>query len=730
MDCVGNNGMGRRVRPKTGDAQEGVPEVLKTDSYKFWHLWMLRWISKNSEGKLGSLTQVETHLCARGTKFSHLKNVLVTGTHRAVQCLNQTVAEEDLAILEKVAREHIGFSDEQKSFPLLWGGIVTPDSINQFSDLGTDFSGVPLSQKTFGGFGDIVKELGGNLPIRVTAVEEGTVVGINDPIFTVTNTHAKFSWLPQYVESILMKTWYPVTVSSGSLAIRLVLRHAARLAGVSEQDIALYEPFGLNDFGFRGVSSQETAEIGGEAHLKVFCGTDNVSSMFADRDFEKNVSSAGLSVRATEHSIMLATGLFGEIETIRRFLRGCPTDKILSLVSDTYNFPRALAAFSGTLTEEVNKRMWDPVNGQFGRVVIRPDSGEPTECVIRALLALSLGGYNSKTKPIARKGFGYFVSLPDHIKIILGDGVDFPTVCKTLVAILDEGFDPTDVIYGSGGALLQRLDRDTLQFAIKPHKYVYTDPTTGETTNIVSASKTPIEGSKKSMSNEEVQAKISKQAMVVVLDPLHPENVAPAPAIAQIRQKINKEILRIEAQDKDIINEWLQSQADGANFCRARVHNPELDVPKFTCSAERRVFQELYPQEGWIQSPTALQLADNIITKAAASSGDNSLSSEHRAYVEKCIKSFKMVAEHNVFPENSFIQLEHVERPPDFDVLLQEDQKLADAIQEKLGAAQKETATFRAPQEVQADIPLPKRDFSTFLQLGQDRSPLKQYHQQ
>ena len=125
----------------------------------------------------------------------------------------------------------------------------------------------------------ILSQHGGKLPVRIRAVPEGTLVDTKNVLFTVENTDPEVPWLTNYLETLLVQAWYPITVATNSWACKqLIIQYMER---TSETMDAI--PFMLHDFGYRGVSSVETAGIGGAAHLVNFLGTDTIAGILVAR---------------------------------------------------------------------------------------------------------------------------------------------------------------------------------------------------------------------------------------------------------------------------------------------------------------------------------------------------------------------------------------------------------------------------------------------------------------
>ena len=228
----------------------------------------------------------------------------------------------------------------------------------------------------------------------------------------------------------------------------------------------------LHDFGFRGVSSRESAGIGGAAHLVNFSGTDNLRSIKIVKDYYNN-KCAGFSIPANEHSTVSSWGKGNEVDACRNMLKQYPTGPV-SCVSDTWNIYNSCEnIWGGVLKEEVMAR--------DGITIIRPDSGNPIKVVPKCLEILGRKfGYTINNK-------GYKV-LDPHVGMIQGDGVDRELVDPLLNAIESNGWSSDNITLGSGGALLQKLNRDTNRFAFKcsdtirngDHYPVYKSPVDAE----------------------------------------------------------------------------------------------------------------------------------------------------------------------------------------------------------------------------------------------------------
>lgn len=306
----------------------------------------------------------------------------------------------------------------------------------------------------------IVNELNGRIPVKIKAVPEGTVIPSKNVLVTIENTDPRVPWIVNHIEtSLLRAVWYPTTVATTSFAIKKLIRKWAQKTGGTEN------VFWLNDFGARGVSSGESAEIGGAAHLVNFFGTDTDEGVLHAMDYY-DADVCGFTVPASEHSVTIVHGEENEIEAYRYFLERYPSG-IISIVSDSYDLYNAVDnIFGKSLKEKITERN--------GKVVIRPDSGHPPTVCVRILKSLykNFGGIVND--------FGYKV-LNEKVGVIYGDYISYGMIDDILAAMEEAGFSTDNIIFGMGGALLQQVHRDTYKFAMKVS---YAEFTNGESVNV------------------------------------------------------------------------------------------------------------------------------------------------------------------------------------------------------------------------------------------------------
>ncbi|UNA01776.1 nicotinamide phosphoribosyl transferase [Vibrio phage PVA8] len=381
--------------------------AIATDSYKVSH-W-----SQFPRGLEYSQYYVES----RGGKFD---KIMVDGMAYMCRILEKGVSMNDVKRAKRLFKKHFGSE--------------------VFNDKGWDI---------------IVNELKGKLPIKIRAVKEGTVVPVKHPILTIENTDPRFGWLPGYLETFILRAlWYPTTVATISFEVKKIIRQFMKKT-VDDERIAEQEPFKLHDFGSRGVSSGESAAIGGSAHLKNFLGTDTVEALVAVEElYAEDVEDfiAGFSIPAREHS---TTTIYKEVGEDQAFLNSIEQwgAALYACVMDSYDYEAAMNRVSTGRFKEL-------IISKGGTFVARPDSGVPVDVVMKGLEILGKNvGYTINSK-------GYKVLHPSY-RIIQGDGVNIEEIRRILSYMESKGWSAENIAFGMGGGLLQQLDRDTQRFAMK-----------------------------------------------------------------------------------------------------------------------------------------------------------------------------------------------------------------------------------------------------------------------
>nr|KAG5687412.1 hypothetical protein BaRGS_004914 [Batillaria attramentaria] len=330
----------------------------------------------------------------------------------------------------------------------LAGPVVTKEKIQEAKELYNAHFGQDVFNED--GWNYILEHHRGYLPLRIKAVPEGTVVPTKNVLFTVENTDPKCYWLTNYFETLLVQVWYPLTVATNSRCQKEIIAKyldetADNLGGL---------PFKLHDFGFRGSSSVESAGIGGASHLVNFMGTDTIAAISTARTFY-HCPMAGFSIPAAEHSTITTWGVEGEYEAFKNMLTKFPNG-LVAVVSDSYNIWNACEHVWGEQLKDLVVKRGD--NG--GALVVRPDSGNPPEVVVKVLDILG----NKFGSTVNSKGFRM---LPPYLRVIQGDGISYESLGAILENMKKHGWSADNLAFGSGGALLQRMDRDTQKCAFK-----------------------------------------------------------------------------------------------------------------------------------------------------------------------------------------------------------------------------------------------------------------------
>lgn len=316
----------------------------------------------------------------------------------------------------------------------------------------------------------IVTQHQGRLPVKICAVPEGTLVPLKNVLVTIVNTDPRCYWLTTWLETLLLQAvWYPTTVATNSWRAKQVINDALIESCDSPETELLFR---MHDFGFRGVSSVESAAIGGAAHLVNFMGTDTaVACLAVRRAYHEKM--AGFSIPASEHSVICMWGKDAEQDAMQNMVtkfgkRGA----IFACVSDTYDIWNAVSTIWG-------HNLKNQIVDSGSTLVVRPDSGDPTTVPIDVVRMLSEKfGYSVNSK-------GYKV-LPQSVRVIQGDGITVDTIPVILKNLLSAGFSAENLAFGQGGGLLQKVDRDTYRFAMKASagqvdrqwRDVYKDPVT------------------------------------------------------------------------------------------------------------------------------------------------------------------------------------------------------------------------------------------------------------
>lgn len=313
----------------------------------------------------------------------------------------------------------------------------------------------------------------GYLPLLIKAVPEGTRVPLRVPMVTIENTDPNCFWLTNSIESLFScENWLPSTSATIAASYRDILDEWAETTGS--------DPFGVqfqaHDFSLRGMTSAESSASSGAGHLLSFTGTDSIPAIchleeFYGADVEKEL--VGTSIPATEHSVMCAHGQ-DELASYRHLLTKVYPTGLVSVVSDTWDLWNVLREVLPTLKTEILTR--------DGKLVIRPDSGDPVDIICGTPLAswprlqMKMVATTPEQKGVIEvlwDTFGGTINekgykvLDSHVGAIYGDSITREranAICDRLAA---KGFASSNIVFGVGSYTYQYQTRDTFGFALK-----------------------------------------------------------------------------------------------------------------------------------------------------------------------------------------------------------------------------------------------------------------------
>lgn len=322
--------------------------------------------------------------------------------------------------------------------------------------------GEPFNYK---GWMGIVEKHNGYFPIRIKAVAEGAIVPVSNVLVKVETTDPEFFWVAGWIETALLRAvWYPTSIGTRSWNMKKKILQYLEL---TSDDPWAEINWKLQDFGARGVSSGESAELGGMAHLINFMGSDTVEGILcANRNY--NCEMAGFSIPASEHSTMTSYGRQNEIEACRNKIKlFAKPGKLFAVVSDSWDIFHCVEhIWCGELLEDIKN--------SGATLVIRPDSGVPHEVILKILQIIErkLGITNDRKTGVWINSKGYKV-LPDFFRIIQGDGIkDETTIDQIYSHLVKNAWSASNLGFGSGGGLLQIVNRDTQRFAYKCNRAI------------------------------------------------------------------------------------------------------------------------------------------------------------------------------------------------------------------------------------------------------------------
>lgn len=324
---------------------------------------------------------------------------------------------------------------------------ITMEDINEAESF-LKLHGEPFNKE---GWLYILNRHNGYLPLVIKAAPEGLVIPTGNVLVTVENTDPNCYWLTSYVETALLRAvWYPTTVATQSYFIKQIIKESMEKTCDTTDGLV----FKLHDFGARGVSSEESAALGGMAHIVNFMGSDTISGVRAARSYYSKTGDGmyAFSIPAAEHSTMTILGQDGETAQMKRMLDlFAKPGALVAVVSDSYNIYEACKTWGTTLKKQVVD--------SGATLVVRPDSGDPVEVSLNVVKELDqYFGSVVNTK-------GYKVL--NNVRVIYGDGINHGSIQAILNNLNGAGYSTENIAFGMGGALLQGINRDTQEFAMK-----------------------------------------------------------------------------------------------------------------------------------------------------------------------------------------------------------------------------------------------------------------------
>lgn len=299
----------------------------------------------------------------------------------------------------------------------------------------------------------------GYLPLRIRGLDEGTIVPMRCPVMTIENTHPEFYWLTNYVETLMScELWQPSTSATIAREYKKLFTSSA-FETVGEDGFCGFQG---HDFSMRGMGCLDASTLSGMGHLTSFVGTDTIPAILAAELYYGAEGLVGCSVPATEHSVQCVYG--NDDAYVRAMITEVHPGGIVSVVSDGYDFWDVVTRVVPSLKREILAR--------DGKVVIRPDSGDPVKIII---------GDPEAADEHVRKGaieclwdtFGGTVSaqgfrcLDPHIGLIYGDAITLERARRILAGLKAKGFASTNVVFGIGSYTYQYNTRDTFGLALK-----------------------------------------------------------------------------------------------------------------------------------------------------------------------------------------------------------------------------------------------------------------------
>ena len=305
----------------------------------------------------------------------------------------------------------------------------------------------------------------GHLPLLIKALPEGSLVDLKVPFMTSVSTHPDFAWIVNMLETLeSMCIWFPSTSATTAFHYRCMFEAFAKKTGAAKGFI----PFQAHDFSARGMTSPESGCTSSAGHVLSFLGTDSIMAIpfleyYYNADSDKEL--IGTSVYATEHAVMCMDGPEGEYALYRKLALKTYRDKIVSIVSDTYNLWRVVTEYLPKMKDELLQTK--------GKLVIRPDSGDPVLILCGDPAAPAGTPQHKGLIELLWETFGGSVNslgfkvLDPHIGAIYGDSITPERAHRILTILMEKKFSTGCVVLGIGSYTYQYVTRDNFGTACK-----------------------------------------------------------------------------------------------------------------------------------------------------------------------------------------------------------------------------------------------------------------------
>ena len=317
----------------------------------------------------------------------------------------------------------------------------------------------------------------GHFPVKIYALPEGSVVYPHTPVFII-EAEGRNSHFCTFLETILTMVWYPSCVATLSRHTKTLIEEAFKLSVDEDTQPVSYNDLlntRLHDFGFRGCTCLEQSVLGGSAHLLNFSGSDTMSACYYVQFHLNDGKPVASSIPATEHSVM--TSWPSETAALNNLIKQYP-GQLIACVMDSFDYDNAL--------EKILPTVIDNLISNNCTLILRPDSGDPVQQVVKALKAAESARYKGGGRcPINKKGY----KVIENLGVIQGDGINYDVVRNILAAVHAEKYSAQNVAFGMGGGLLQKVNRDTMSFATKLSYIKYAN---GESKDIMKAPSTDL----------------------------------------------------------------------------------------------------------------------------------------------------------------------------------------------------------------------------------------------